>query len=514
MSIEEAKLEIVQKIIDSGAIQIRDVDGGEEPFIYSSGNRGPGYIMIKGLCGQPEILQFLVKKLANKLSVIANVIDFVNGNVTGGMLPGWELRNQLSKIGKESIPYVYLRGSRKEGGHNELITGILESPRILKGMNVLIVEELVNYGETTINAIKVFRDAGYKANYVACILNYAHPKTMERFKEMEVQLVSLITLPELLDIAEEHHLLFDEAIQSYRDFLADSIRWQLDRGIVIPEKQAMGAVERGYRMTKLTPEEALVADAPRSKLGVIYWKETKQEKIIFVALDHDTVQEVIDTMSLLSFAEGSYGFKINLDILLQLGELHWTRTNIELITKIKFLCKGKPLFVDLKMWNGRRTMRNIVRHCVKLEVDIINVYPHIGCEALHELIELTRGTKTKLFVLTVLTHYDDKYCQMIYRRDMKDSVRMFAEMANAHGADGIILPPTCLDVVSDLDILKMCPGIRPEKTGELAHANDQVQIATPQEALEGGADYLVIGSSIIKAKKYGIRKLEDLLDLL
>ncbi len=62
--------------------------------------------------------------------------------------------------------------------------------------------------------------------------------------------------------------------------------------------------------------------------------------------------------------------------------------------------------------------------------------------------------------------------------------------------DGIILPATCLDVVRDLDLIKLCPGIRLDVTDT---SNNQTQIATPEEAIKGGADYLVIGSPITKS---------------
>ena len=56
--------EIASRLINSGAVEIRDVDNGESPFNYSTGNRGPGYLQIKGLVGQPSILKFLTKNLA------------------------------------------------------------------------------------------------------------------------------------------------------------------------------------------------------------------------------------------------------------------------------------------------------------------------------------------------------------------------------------------------------------------------------------------------------------------
>src|SRR3989344_978848 len=275
-----SKEEIASLIINSGQFSVRDVDSGEEPFVYSTGNRGPGYLMIKGLVGQPEILKKLTRSLAHRVIDEAK-FDFIEGNATGGMIPGWQLRNDVSNLLGREIPFCYLRGSRKEGGHGELITGDQNNPLIKKGMNALVVEELVNYAKTTTNAADEFRSAGYPVLNGACILFYDTAQARDRLKEKKVNLVSLITLPQLLDIAETGNQISLEKINSYRSFLMNPLEWQLRRQLVIPggfdskkpEDSARKAIEAGYKMKALTAEEALNMGAPKGKIGegIVYW---------------------------------------------------------------------------------------------------------------------------------------------------------------------------------------------------------------------------------------------------
>ena len=264
--------EIASKIINAGAVSIRNVDNGDQPFVYSTGNRGPGYLMVKGLVGQPEVLKFLTKNLACKVIDEAE-FDFIEGNATGGMIPGWQLRNDVSKILGREIPFCYLRGSRKEGGHGELITGNDNNPLIIKGMRALVVEELVNYAGTTGNAAEEFRAAGYPVSHAACILSYDHQQSNARLEEKGITLVPLITLPLLLDVAESSSLIPKETVDSYREFLADPLDWQLSRGLAIPADSAQKAIERGYSISELSKEEAIKRGAPSGKLneGVVYW---------------------------------------------------------------------------------------------------------------------------------------------------------------------------------------------------------------------------------------------------
>ncbi|QQG38728.1 MAG: hypothetical protein HYS32_03950 [Candidatus Woesearchaeota archaeon] len=273
MDIKEAGI----KILDAGAVEVRDVDGGKDHFVYTTGNRGPGYVMIKGLVGQRKVLKFLVRQLAEKLApLFRQQFDFINGNATGGMVPAWQLADSLEKLlslEEGEIPYTYLRGSRKTGGHGELVTGDRNNPLITSGMSALVFEELVNYAETTTNAAVTLREHGYPVSHAACILSYDHPEARERLRAADMDLVALITLPELLVIAEETGKIPERAVRSYRDFLTDPIGWQLQRGLVIPADSAKAAKVRGINMRKLLPDEAISLGAPNDKVneGVIYW---------------------------------------------------------------------------------------------------------------------------------------------------------------------------------------------------------------------------------------------------
>ena len=241
--------------------------------------------MIKGLCGQPTVMHFLINALADKVCSICPHIDYIDGNVTGGVVTGWELRNKVSeKLGK-NIPFVYLRGARKRGGHDELITGIHNNSLIKKGMEVIVVEELVNYGTTTINAVDIFREYGYKVNYAATILSYNHKSTMDKLKEKGITLIPLITLDSLLAIARKNNLLEIELLNSYESFLNDSINWQLNRFMPLPEETAMIARERGYNMIIVKNSTMKKYPKLQAKVekGVQYYEQAK--KSVIVALD-------------------------------------------------------------------------------------------------------------------------------------------------------------------------------------------------------------------------------------
>lgn len=223
---------------------------------------------------------------------------------------------------------------------------------------------------------------------------------------------------------------------------------------------------------------------------------TNNKSIVFVALDYDSQQKNFSVAHNLAreVDSNSYGFKINLDSVANFSPD--AQTPYSFIRSITDL--GKPIFVDMKMWNGGRTMENIAKGCADLGVDIVNMYPHAGGKFVEKVRGALEGTNTKLFGLTVLTHYTDDDTKRLYGKNVRDTVRMLAEMNNEFGVDGIVVPGTQLEVVRDFPYLKLCPGVRPSWF-EDKKVNAQEQIVTPEEAISQGANYLVIGSPILKS---------------
>lgn len=235
--------EIVLMVLKAGVVEIRDVPlevtneeveklpQENQPFLYASGNWGPGYVSIKNLVGQKRIIKFLTQQLAQLVVERVPYLNFVGGNVTGGIIPGWLLSEELETLFGRTIPFVYIREARKKGGQKELITGITNNPEIPPNANGLVVEELVNFAQTTCNGAEALRDAGYIVTHAATILFYNNPKAIRALKEHSIEMIYLFTLPDLLVVAEKYKTHSLKAIDGYREFLVDPLGWQTARGL-------------------------------------------------------------------------------------------------------------------------------------------------------------------------------------------------------------------------------------------------------------------------------------------
>ncbi len=228
---EKVKIkEAVLKVLEAKAVEIRDVDAGAEPFLYTSGNWGPGYVSIKNLVGRKTIIKLLIQQLGMRVAKKAPQLEFVAGKATGGIIPGWLLSESLESLLGRTVPFVYLRKIKKKEGQ-ELITGIANNPEIRPGANGLVVEELVNFAGTICSGAKTLRDAGYEVTHAACVMFYNNPEAIRVLQEARIEMVYLFTLHQLLKIAEENQTYSQRAIEGYREFLKDPFGWQAKRGL-------------------------------------------------------------------------------------------------------------------------------------------------------------------------------------------------------------------------------------------------------------------------------------------
>ena len=216
-------------------------------------------------------------------------------------------------------------------------------------------------------------------------------------------------------------------------------------------------------------------------------KEDKEYPILFVALDYDKQSKIYKMAEKLSNVEGNFGFKINLDFIRK----PWRRS-------LKFLKREfqKPIFADMKMANGSRTMTSATKGLTKEEVDFTNIHAFMD-EEMKKTIESTKNEDIKIFGLTVLTHFTEDYCQKFFRRSLPDTVRLFTEVSCEAGCDGIILPGTMLWVVRRLPIHKVTPGLRPKGYKEDERHKEKVSHI---ETIELGATSGVMGSPITKSE--------------
>lgn len=163
-----------------------------------------------------------------------------------------------------------------------------------------------------------------------------------------------------------------------------------------------------------------------------------------------------------------------------------------------------PVFLDLKLHDIPTTVRRALEALLPLDPRLINVHAQGGpgmLEAAAEAVQAhrARGGTTELLAVTVLTSLDRAdLLRAGNAQEPGDLALHLARLAQASGCDGVVCSaqeaPRILEACGEA-FHRLCPGIRPRGEG----AQDQSRIATPGEALELGATWLVVGRPITRA---------------
>ena len=212
---------------------------------------------------------------------------------------------------------------------------------------------------------------------------------------------------------------------------------------------------------------------------------------LIVALDVASRREAEEKISVIGDSAGFY--KIGLELFAAEGP--------DVVKAVKGL--GKKIFLDLKFHDIPRTVERAVKSAGALGVDMLTVHAAGGnamvCAAA-EAAASFGASAPKILAVTVLTSMDGQDLKDIgvCGRTPAEQVRAAAFLAVASGADGLVSSP--LEVAALSKALKpgtlfITPGVRPAGSA----VGDQKRVATPREAVLGGATHLVVGRPVLGA---------------
>jgi orotidine-5'-phosphate decarboxylase len=217
-----------------------------------------------------------------------------------------------------------------------------------------------------------------------------------------------------------------------------------------------------------------------------------KEKLI-VALDVETAGKALDLFYALRDIAGM--FKIGMQL--------FTAAGPDLVRHI--IARGGQVFLDLKYHDIPNTVALAGIEATRLGVSIFNVHASGGSEMMKRTAEAVAATaareglpKPKVIAVTLLTSLDASALKHLgINSESASFVSLLARDAAASGLDGVVASPQEIEVVrgSQPDFLIVTPGIRAESDAK----DDQRRTMTAGEAIRAGADYVVVGRSILKA---------------
>ena len=161
--------------------------------------------------------------------------------------------------------------------------------------------------------------------------------------------------------------------------------------------------------------------------------------------------------------------------------------------------KGFDIFLDLKLHDIPNTVKKSIQGLSLLPIKMLTVHTSGGIHMMTAAMEAVSGKGIKVFGVTVLTSLDDKDTNAIFKRTSSKQVEAMIDEAVSAGIDGVVCSPHELKYIKKREsLLSITPGIRLEDSND-----DQKRVMTPKEAIDLGADYLVIGRPITSSENIG-----------
>ncbi len=218
---------------------------------------------------------------------------------------------------------------------------------------------------------------------------------------------------------------------------------------------------------------------------------------LIVALDVETAREAFSLFCALRDVAGMF----------KVGSQLFTSEGPNIVRDI--VRAGGRVFLDLKYHDIPNTVAAAGVEAARLGVSIFNVHASGGSEmmrrtadAVSEIAEHEGIPRPLIIAVTVLTSADDStLAEAGFSSGTEEQVRRMARLTHASGLDGVVASPREVKLVREAvgrpDFVIVTPGVRPSGTTH----DDQRRVMTPAEAVRAGADYLVVGRAILRAKE-------------
>ncbi|MCB8994578.1 MAG: orotate phosphoribosyltransferase [Bacteroidales bacterium] len=207
----ETGKKIAQYLLQSKAIKLEPAN----PFTWASGWKSPIYCDNRKTLSFPEIRTFIRDSFAEKISKSFPKPDVIAGVATGAIAQGALVAEKLN------LPFIYVRSASKSHGLENLIEGVVQA-----GQKVVVIEDLVSTGGSSLKAVNALKDAGCEVLGMAAIFTYGFPQAEKNFKDHGVSLVTLSNYSILINLALENGYISDTEAKVLENWRMDPENWK------------------------------------------------------------------------------------------------------------------------------------------------------------------------------------------------------------------------------------------------------------------------------------------------
>lgn len=200
---------VAEKLLQVNAVKLNP----QQPFTWASGWKSPIYCDNRKVLGFPYIRDFVKSEMCNVVFEFFPEAEILAGVATAGIAWGAMVADQLK------LPFIYVRPKPKEHGLGNQIEGYYE-----EGMKVVIVEDLISTGKSSLQVTEVVRQAGLEVIGIVSIFNYGFEIAAKALEGIPYR--SLTNYESLVNLAVEKGILNADVQNTLLNWRLDPANWK------------------------------------------------------------------------------------------------------------------------------------------------------------------------------------------------------------------------------------------------------------------------------------------------
>lgn len=186
----------------------------QQPYTWASGWKSPVYCDNRKVLSYPYVRDFVKSELANMVLEQYPDAEVIAGVATAG-IPHGTMAADLLKL-----PFIYVRSKPKEHGMGNQIEGVLQP-----GQKVVVIEDLVSTGKSSLEAVEAIRKAGGEVLGMCALFTYGFDAAAQAMEGAGVPLHTISNYTALMEVAEDQQLITAEQKQSLEEWRVSPATW-------------------------------------------------------------------------------------------------------------------------------------------------------------------------------------------------------------------------------------------------------------------------------------------------
>lgn len=208
---KEIARQTAEQLLQIKAIKLQP----EDPFTWASGWKSPIYCDNRIILSYPMVRNYVRQNLVKAIEEKYGTPDVIAGVATGAIAMGILVAQEMG------LPFVYVRPEAKSHGRKNQIEGTIDS-----GQSVVVIEDLISTGGSSLKAVEALREAKAKVIGMAAVFTYGFPVADENFTNANCDLLTLSDYNHLLEQVRDNGFLEDTTFATLQEWRKDPSAWQ------------------------------------------------------------------------------------------------------------------------------------------------------------------------------------------------------------------------------------------------------------------------------------------------